>query len=121
MEQNSAALTGKSWSADRVTEAIVSDIAAREGTSPEELTTTLYEVVDPDALANLFRPTAGGRRRGRVVFPFYGYTVTVTSDEEVRVTADAPADSSTDAATDAGTDSATDAGTPTLAQHRTDD
>lgn len=81
--------TEKPQSAETITETIVSEVAAREGIQPENLARTLYEVVDPDALERLFEPTVRGRRGGRLVFPFNGYTVTVTSDTHVRITTDA--------------------------------
>lgn len=80
--------TNETRSSDSVTETIVSEIAAREDTLPEDLAPTLYEVVDPDALERLFRPTVRGTRHGTVVFPFNGYTVTITSDEHVQITTD---------------------------------
>ncbi|RBI59546.1 hypothetical protein DMJ13_22790 [halophilic archaeon] len=41
----------------------------------------LYEVIDPDALANLFAPTFEGEERttGQVTFTYFGYKVTVKS------------------------------------------
>lgn len=40
--------------------------------------------VDPDALDEVFRPTAGGvRREGRVTFTYHGYTVAVESQGRI--------------------------------------
>lgn len=47
----------------------------------------LYEVVDPDALNNLFGPTSDGLRAGgRVVFTMAGCEVTVAESGTVEVT-----------------------------------
>jgi hypothetical protein len=59
---------------------IVENVASQEGVAPSELSTSLYEVVDPEALENLF--TAGS---GQVLFRYHGYFVTVQSDGTIGV------------------------------------
>jgi hypothetical protein len=66
----------------QIVEPIVSKVAEREGTEPSELE-PLYEAIDPDALATLFRDT-----RGRLRFTYVGYEVVVTHGGEVRVSAE---------------------------------
>lgn len=61
---------------------IIENVASREGVAPTDLTTSLYEVIDPEALENLF--TAGS---GQVLFRYHGYFVTVQSDGTVDVEA----------------------------------
>lgn len=63
---------------------IVEMVADAEGCDPSELDETLYQVVDPDALTNLFR-TGSERSTGELTFEFCGYEVTVTGDEEVEL------------------------------------
>lgn len=53
---------------------------------PLERRRPLYEVVDPDALDNLFRPNEGSVNDdvvGRVTFTYGGYDVTVRADGEI--------------------------------------
>jgi len=63
---------------------IVESVAGAEGCEPHELDETLYRVVDPDALTNLFRGTSG-ESAGELMFDFCGYEVTVTADGEVEL------------------------------------
>lgn len=51
-----------------VTRAVIEAVAAREGVAPTDIDEPLYEVIDPDALDNLFTDTTG-----RVVFEYHGY------------------------------------------------
>ncbi|WP_435179955.1 HalOD1 output domain-containing protein [Halorussus sp. AFM4] len=70
-----------------VCQSVVEAVAEAEGVEPEELD-PLYEVIDPDALEELFAPTATtGRMEGRVVFTYAGHEVTVCGDGYVSVEA----------------------------------
>ncbi len=70
-------------------QAVVEAVAAAEGVSPEELCPPEYEmlhdVVDPQALDDLFAPKATGipRSAGRVYFEFCGHDVTIEPDGSV--------------------------------------
>lgn len=66
--------------------AVVSLVAAVAGCDPAELE-PLSDVLDPDALDELFAPTPTGRHRtdGRVEFSYHGYDVTVYSYGVVEV------------------------------------
>lgn len=66
--------------------AVVEAVAAATGYDPYDVP-PLYEVVDPDALDDLFSPKHDGtpRRAGRVTFPLAGCNVTVTGHGEVVV------------------------------------
>lgn len=71
------------------TQKVVERIAEAEGVSPVELTPPLCEVVDPDALDRLFASTAtAGRMKGRVVFNYDGYEVSVHGDGYVSIDAE---------------------------------
>lgn len=61
---------------------VVAAIAEHEGVDPMDLDPPLFEVVDPDALDNLFNEAASN---GRVTFSYNGAAVTVTSEGDVRV------------------------------------
>ncbi|MFC7187271.1 HalOD1 output domain-containing protein [Halorubrum yunnanense] len=65
---------------------IVDKIAEVEDVDPLELTPPLYEVIDPEALGQMFAtiPTAD-RMELRVSFPYEGYEVTVHGDGDVSV------------------------------------
>ncbi len=58
--------------------AVVRAVADREGVDPIELDEPLYEVIDSEALDELF---ASGD--GSVTFEYYGYEVTAHSDGQV--------------------------------------
>lgn len=46
----------------------------------------LYEVIDPDALDQVFATTpTGGREGGQLTFSYHGYEITVSSDGYVSV------------------------------------
>ena len=70
---------------------VIEAVADAEGVSPEELCPPeyepLHEVVDPQALDELFAPTRRGRQRtpGTVTFTFCGYEVTVSGDGTVEL------------------------------------
>ena len=68
-----------------VCQSVVEAVAEAEEVRPEEID-PLYEVVDPDALEELFAPTStAGRMEGKVVFTYSGYEVTVCGDGYVSV------------------------------------
>lgn len=61
---------------------VVEKIAERTRTDPTHLPTPLAEVVNPDALDNLF---ADRDPDGQVTFTYEGFTVTARSDGTVNV------------------------------------
>ncbi|WP_255167998.1 HalOD1 output domain-containing protein [Natrononativus amylolyticus] len=65
-----------------VSQKIVEAIAEAEETEPIELTPPLYEVIDPEALENLF---ANNQTLGKVVFNYNSCEVTVFSDGYISV------------------------------------
>ena len=65
-----------------ISKAIVESVAEAEGTDPSELTTPLYDVIEPDALEALF---ANDRAFGKVIFNYEGYEVSVFPDGYVSV------------------------------------
>ncbi|MFC6720738.1 HalOD1 output domain-containing protein [Halobacteriaceae archaeon SHR40] len=69
-----------------VTNEVVEKVAEAEDVDPLELTPPLYEVIDPDALDQIFAstPTAGGIE-GQMTFFYNGYEVTVSGDGYVSV------------------------------------
>lgn len=68
------------------TQKVIKRVAEAEGVSPEELTPPLFEVIDPDALDQLFGNTAtAGRMEGQVIFTYSGYEITVSGDGYVSV------------------------------------
>lgn len=71
---------------DGVAETIVSAISAITDTDPVEMD-PIHEVVDVDALEDLFGPTAGGTPRsgGIVSFSYAGCAVTVEGTDRVKV------------------------------------
>lgn len=60
----------------RPSQAVIDAVAAVEGTPPTELP-PLYDVVDPEALDNVF---AGKASLGKVVFNYNSYEVSVEAD-----------------------------------------
>ncbi|WP_254530451.1 HalOD1 output domain-containing protein [Natrinema gelatinilyticum] len=58
---------------------VIETVAEREGVAPTNLP-PLYEVIEPEALDSIF--TAG---RGHLVFPYYGYKITVSGDGRLEV------------------------------------
>lgn len=64
-----------------LTTTIVETLARLEGTSPLTLDVRLGDVIDPDALEELFEP--GPDDVGYVVFPLGEYLVAVHSNDEV--------------------------------------
>lgn len=70
------------------TQKVIERVAEAEGVSPEKLTPPLFEVIDPDALDQLFGNTAtAGRMEGQAIFTYNGYEVTVSGDGHVAVDA----------------------------------
>ncbi|WP_209452135.1 HalOD1 output domain-containing protein [Halosimplex halophilum] len=69
-------------------EAVLDAVAERAGVGVLDISTPLYEAVDPEALDAFYRtsePSDGGETR--VSFEYYGYGVTVSGDGEVRLDA----------------------------------
>ncbi|RBI58777.1 hypothetical protein DMJ13_25880 [halophilic archaeon] len=66
---------------------MITHVAAQKGVNPTTLD-PLYEVINPEALENLFAPQFDGTSRtdGRVEFAYSGYRVTVTSDGDIQST-----------------------------------
>lgn len=81
--------TGESDAVESPIVEIVEQIAAREAVDPTELTPPLASVIDPDALDRLFHSSSADTASnvGRVTFEYYGYEVTVHSDESVAIDA----------------------------------
>ena len=65
-----------------VSRAVIDAVAAVEDTPPTELTPPLYDVVDPEALDNVF---AGKATLGKVVFNYNSYEISVDADGYVAV------------------------------------
>ena len=65
-----------------VSRAVIDVVAAVEDTPPTELTPPLYDVVDPEALDNVF---AGKATLGKVVFNYNSYEISVDADGYVAV------------------------------------
>ena len=71
----------------RMVSAIVSGVAARTGCGVTDLP-PLYDVVDPEALEQVFASPPGSRRQsndGRFVFTYAGCEVMVDGDDELTV------------------------------------
>ena len=69
-----------------VSQAVIETVAEAEGVDTEDLTPPLYDVVNPDALEQLFSATStAGRTEGKVVFSYRTHEITVTADGLVRV------------------------------------
>lgn len=69
-------------SGSSVAEVIVEKVAEHTGESPETLP-PLYNSVDPDAVDKLFQ---GDRSQDlRLEFTYYGYSITVESDQTVSI------------------------------------
>ncbi|MFC7231403.1 HalOD1 output domain-containing protein [Saliphagus sp. GCM10025308] len=76
------------WATDELpSEAVVEAVAAATGSTPESIP-PLYEVVDPEALDQLFEPTSHvpSLRTGVVEFRFHGCDVTVSTSGQTTVT-----------------------------------
>lgn len=66
---------------------VIEAVAATKGVDVMALETTLYEVVDPDALEQLFEPLADGTPRtgGKLVLEIAGCEVVVRATGDVEV------------------------------------
>lgn len=82
-----------SISSDRLVQRIVETVADVRGTAPSELSTPLYEAVDPDALARVLRSSDGSSLRVR--FPYEGCVVTVDGAGNVGAAPSQPGSDST--------------------------
>lgn len=72
--------------ASNLSQLVVEAVADAEGVDPLELSSPLYEVIDPDALDQVFAVTStDGRRDGQVTLSYNGYEVTVCGDGYVTV------------------------------------
>lgn len=73
---------------DEIVLKVVEAIATHEGVDPSTIKEPIGDVLDPDALNALFQPQhiGKGRNKGRVVFPYYGYEVTVTATHDIYLT-----------------------------------
>lgn len=76
--------TARSHAPDSLTTTIVEKVADREGVAATELRPPLYEIINPDALDEIFNARDGGR----VEFTYCGYDIVARSDGEVRVDGD---------------------------------
>jgi hypothetical protein len=67
--------------------AVVEAVAQQAEVAPTELDPPLSEVIDTDALNSLCGPASkdGSNSRGRVVFQYIGYDITVRFDGTVEV------------------------------------
>lgn len=70
---------------ERITETVIDAVAAESGVDPLELE-PLYHVVDPDALNDLFRSTAGDSSSVELRFTMAGCQVVVRGDGDAVVT-----------------------------------
>ena len=78
------------WGESTVAIAVIEAVAAEAECDPDELT-SLYDVIDPDALERFFVTDADGERpERRVVFEYDGYEVDVSGDGRIEVTAAEP-------------------------------
>lgn len=76
------------WRSDEsVATAVITGVAAVTNTPPTEMD-PLFEILDPDALDQLFASTAGGSSRddGRISFEIEGCAVTVDATGEIALT-----------------------------------
>lgn len=65
-----------------VSEEVIRSVADAKGIEPTELP-PLYDTLDPDALDSVF--AASSVVRGKVIFEYEGFLVTVTDDDQVVV------------------------------------
>lgn len=69
-----------------VSTAVVEAVAEAEGVSPTEMETPLQQVIDPEALNELFRPgRSSPDDEFRVSFTYFGYEITVRGPERIVV------------------------------------
>jgi hypothetical protein len=70
---------------EKLSDKVVERVAEAEGVDASELETPLFEAVDPDALDRIFEPIKkkSERNQGQIQFPYHGYRVVVTAEENV--------------------------------------
>ncbi|MFB6140805.1 MAG: HalOD1 output domain-containing protein [Halosimplex sp.] len=68
-----------------ISQIVVETVAALEGVEPTDLSATLYEALDPEALDSLHRSTDGRDGSLRIAFTFGGYEVVVESGDRITV------------------------------------
>lgn len=74
------------WGEQSVAIAVIEAVAEEAECEPDELT-SLYDVIDPDALERFFAVDGGDHpRRRRVSFTYDGYDVAVSGDRDIEVT-----------------------------------
>lgn len=74
------------WGEQSVAVAVVEAVAEEAQCEPDELT-SLYDVIDPDALERFFEVDGGpDPARRRVSFTYAGYDVEVSGDRRIEVT-----------------------------------
>lgn len=78
----------KASRANQLSETVINAVADAKGVETIELETRLYDIIDPDALENIFKEKTDGtaRTNGRIVFSMCGCEVIVYSDGQVVVT-----------------------------------
>lgn len=78
------------WGESDVAIAVIEAVAAEAKCEPDELT-SLYDVVDPDALERFFEIGPEGEcPERRVVFEYDGHVVAVSGDGRIEVTGSEP-------------------------------
>lgn len=84
-------LTSRDNNTKTLSQLVVVEVADHLGVNPVEMEPSLFDVIEPEALDNLFAPKPDGDKRpgGKVIFPFQGYMVTVTSDGNVSLVKEA--------------------------------
>lgn len=68
---------------ESLTTTVVRAVAEAKGIDPLDLEECLYDVVNPEALEQLFTPIDGGSRQGAVVFRLAGCRVEVNATNHV--------------------------------------
>lgn len=62
---------------------VVRKVAEKDGVDPTELDAPLYDVINPEALDELFEPRRNGERRaGTVEFTYHGYEIVVEHGDD---------------------------------------
>ncbi|SFS70746.1 HalOD1 output domain-containing protein [Halostagnicola kamekurae] len=62
---------------------VVREVAQKEGVDPTELDAPLYDVINPEALDELFEPRRNGEPRfGAVTFTYHGYDIVVEHGDD---------------------------------------
>ena len=74
------------WTGDYSIAVTIVEALEEAGVDPREENSCLCDVVDPDALDDLFRPTTSRRARGYATFRFAGHDVAVHADGRVALT-----------------------------------